>query len=50
MGGVYHQVYHLVYHHPPLLVGVAPVVCILAGRLPGRRARRTISPTEARDT
>ena len=35
--------------HPPLLVGVAPVVCIPAGRLRTRHARRPISPAEARD-
>ena len=35
--------------HPPRQGGVAPVVCILAGRLPGPRAGRTISHTETRD-
>ena len=35
--------------HPPLLVGVAPVVFIPAGRLRTRHARRPISPAEARD-
>ena len=34
---------------PPRQGGVAPVVCILAGRLPGPRAGRTISHTETRD-
>ena len=34
--------------HPPP-VGSLPSVCIPAGRLPGPRAGRTISPTEARD-
>ena len=29
--------------------GVAPVVCILAGRLPGPRAGRTINHTERPD-
>ena len=35
--------------HLPRQGGVAPVVCILAGRLPGPRAGRTISHTETRD-
>ena len=47
-GGVSHPVYHLVYHTPPV-VGVAPVLCIPAGRLPGPRAGRATRPTERRD-
>ena len=35
--------------HPLSQGGVAPVVCILAGRLPDPRAGRTISHTETRD-
>ena len=34
---------------PPPSGGSLPSVCIPAGRLPGPRAGRTISPTEARD-
>ena len=48
-GGVSHPVYHRVYHTPPAVVGVAPVLCIPAGRLPGPRAGRATRPTERRD-
>ena len=34
---------------PPAVVGVAPVRCIPAGRLPGPRAGRATRPTERRD-
>ena len=42
-GGVDTGVYTGVNNPPNLSVGVAPVVCILAGRLRGRRPRRPIS-------
>ena len=48
-GGVVHPVYHRVYHLPPAVVGVAPVLCIPAGRLPCPRAGRATRPTERRD-
>ena len=48
-GGVSTPVSTPVSTIPPLSVGVAPVVCILAGRLPEPRAGRPISPAEARD-
>ena len=48
--GGYHTGAHARYHtHPPAFVGVAPVVCIPAGRLPGPRAGRTIRHTERPD-
>ena len=35
--------------HPPAVVGVAPVLCIPAGRLPAPHAGRTTSSDERRD-
>ena len=50
--GGYHTGAHARHHTPPPSgggEGGAPVVCILAGRLPGPRAGRTIRHTERPD-
>ena len=48
-GGVYHPVYHRVYHPPPPSWRSLPSSCIPAGRLRRPRAGRATRPTERRD-
>ena len=49
VGGVSPPASRRVSHPPAAVGGVAPVICIPAGRLPGPRAGRTVTGTERRD-